>query len=123
MMTTAAVGGATRYVSTGVKRTNSADHTRPAAPACASQPAPAASVVETIAIGTSTIPATCASPISGIARKFSPSPAKVTRENTTAPIGNNTASAAMDAASIATSGRITMAAVNEVEGRGSTGTS
>src|SRR2546422_1277565 len=106
MMTTTAVGGATRYVSTDAKRTSSADHTRPAAPACASQPAPAASVVETIAIGTSAIPATCARPISGIARKFSPSPAKVTRENTAAPIGNNTASAATDAASIATSGRL-----------------
>src|SRR5260221_9890568 len=57
------------------------------------------------ASGTTIIPATCATPINGIATKFRPRPANVTRENTIAPTGNSTASAAADAANIATSGR------------------
>ena len=46
------------------------------------------------------MPAICATPISGMARKFSASPAKVTREKTSAPIGNRSASVAADAANM-----------------------
>ncbi len=72
MVTTIHDGGATRYVTAGAKRTRSADHTRPAAPTCATHPATAAIDRETIASGTTAIPATCATAIRGIARKLSP---------------------------------------------------
>ena len=51
------------------------------------------------------MPAICATPIRGIARKLRPRPANVTRENASAPTGNSTASAAAEAANIANSSR------------------
>ena len=68
--------------------------TRPAAPRCATHPIAAATRAEINAAGTTAIPAICATPISGMARKLRPSPANVTRENTNAPIGNSSASVA-----------------------------
>ena len=50
--------------------------------------------------------------ISGIARKFSARPAKVTRENTSAPTGNSSASAATEAANIASDAAATREARN-----------
>src|SRR5438046_8545640 len=105
MVTTSHDGGATRYVSAGTHWTRSADRTRPAAPRCATHPVASASRVDTIAAGTTAIPAICATPINGIARKFSARPANVTRENASAPTGNSMASAAADAANMATAGR------------------
>src|SRR4249919_2572704 len=102
-------GGATRYVTAGAKRTRSADHTRPAAPTCATQPATRAIGRETIASGTTAMPATCAMAIRGIARKLSPRPAKVMRENVSAPIGKSNASTASVAANIAKADRPTQA--------------
>src|SRR3954451_10519884 len=84
----------------GAKRTSPADHTSPAAPIWAIQPAAAAAMVDTDHSGTTAIPAICATPINGIARKLSPRPAKVIREKIHAPIGNNSASAASEAANI-----------------------
>ena len=66
----------------------------------------AAASRDTSASGTTTIPAICATPISGMARKFSASPAKVTREKVSAPIGKRSASAATEAANIAKSDRL-----------------
>ena len=51
------------------------------------------------------MPATCATAIRGIARKLRPRPAKVTRENVSAPIGKSNASTATDAANIAKADR------------------
>src|SRR3989338_3300005 len=65
-----------------------------------------ASGAKTIAAGTSAIPAIWAMPISGIARKLSPSPAHVTREKTVAPIGKSIASAATDIMNIITTGTV-----------------
>ena len=99
-------------MSAGTKRTRSADHTRPAAPTCANHPARAATGDDASASGTTAIPASCATPISGIARKFKPSPANVTRENSVAPTGNSIASAAADAAKSATGADSTRAKGN-----------
>src|SRR5919197_1953136 len=107
MTTTGHEGAATRQASAGTKPTSAADRTRPAAPACAIQPIAAARWVEIADAGTTAIPAICAMLISGMARKFSASPANVTRENSSAPIGSSIASTAADATNIATHGRIT----------------
>ena len=101
MMTMGQGGGATRNATAGASRTRSADRTRPSAPICAIQPVAAAAVCDTSAIGTTAMPAICATAIIGIARKLSARPAKVTRENTRAPTGKSIASAATDAANIA----------------------
>ncbi len=79
--------------------------TSPSAPACATHPQAAASRVEMSAVGTTTIPAIWATPMSGIARKLSARPANVMREKTIAPIGNNSASVAIEAASMAAGAR------------------
>ena len=57
------------------------------------------------AAGTTRHAAICATAINGIARKFSASPANVTREKTSAPTGNSTASAAATATNSATPAR------------------
>src|SRR5262245_20058566 len=93
-------GGATRHVSTGVNRTSSADRIKPAAPPCAAQPDVSASVDDNGATASKSIPASCATAISGIAAKFNTSPANVTREKYIAPIGISSASTAIDATSI-----------------------
>src|SRR6185436_2825267 len=93
-------GGATRQASTGTYVTRSAERTRPAAPTWATQPIGDASALDTSAAGTTAMPATCATAISGIAQKFSASPATVTRENASAPTGNNISSAATEATTI-----------------------
>ena len=51
------------------------------------------------------MPAICASVISGMAAKFTIRPAKVTRENTNAPIGSSAISAHADAANNAAGAR------------------
>ncbi|MGC4084063.1 MAG: hypothetical protein QM736_18625 [Vicinamibacterales bacterium] len=60
-------------------------------------PAPSARRGEIAQIGTATIPAICATAISGMAAKFRTSPAKVTREKRNAPTGISIASTASDA--------------------------
>src|SRR5690349_14145961 len=90
-------GGATRNVSAGAHRTSSADRTSPSAPRYATNPATSASRHQTSLSGTTAIPATCATAMSGMARKFSTRPAKVTREKNSAPTGKSAASVAADA--------------------------
>src|SRR5204862_315200 len=82
-------GGATRYASIGAACASSAERTRPSAPRCATYPTSAAPRADTSAAGTTAMPATCAMPISGIARKFNARPANVTRENASAPTGKS----------------------------------
>src|SRR5579871_6357665 len=103
-MTTHQDGGTTRNATAGAKRTNPADHTNPSAPRYAINPTAAAIFADTSASGTMAMPASCATAISGIAKKLSASPAKVTLENSRAAAGISAASVAADAINKDTSG-------------------
>ena len=65
----------------------------PAAATCAIQPAPSAAAALTGARATAAMPASCVTDIRGMAAKFRPSPATVTRKKWNAPIGNSASSA------------------------------
>src|SRR5580765_4091010 len=104
MATTGHDGGATRNAAAGTHSTRLADRTSPAAPRWARKPGRRPRGADNSPTGTTTMPAICASAISGIARKLSARPANVTREKSSAPTGNSIASVATDAVNIETAG-------------------
>ena len=92
-------GAGSRQSSHGHQSTRRVDSTMPAAATCASQPTVAADGRCRGAKPTAIMPAICVTVISGMAAKFSRSPATVTREKCNAPIGKSASSAQIVAAS------------------------